>query len=135
VHSHKKNENSEYPYKKNTNPEHCHRFSLSHLTEVCQYFFSYLNTDIRWLADTDTGRKVFAREYYISYTNNNTNEIVSPNKVVRSNTLTAKSAFLSLSFWRLYNSQPVKAQVFGYVLDYLKTAKTFKLFKIINLIS
>jgi len=83
--------------------------------KVCQYFFSYLNTDIRWLADTDTGRKVFAREYYISYTNNNTNEIVSPNKVVRSNTLTAKSAFLSLSFWWRYNSQPVKAQVFGYV--------------------
>jgi len=68
------------------------------------------------LADTDTGRKGFPRENYsISFKNNNTNVIVSPNKVVRSKTLTVKSAFLSLSFWRLYNSQPVKAQVFGYV--------------------
>jgi len=80
--------------------------------KVCQYFVSYLNTDIRWLADTDTGRKVFPREYCsISFKNNNTNVIVSPNKVVKSNTLKSKSAFLSLSFWRRYNSQPVKAQV------------------------
>jgi len=105
--------------------------------KVCQYFFSYLNTDIRWLADTDTGRKVFARKCYsISYRNNNTYVIVSQNKVVKSNTLRSKSAFRSLSFWRRYNSQPVKAQVViqwrssllfeCQDFDFLKSFTTFK---------